>query len=83
MENPINGILRMEETVMKKYRWIFGTLAFLSFFYILGVVGAMEQNAMILSAGAIRASIGFLCFVVFCKLAGAFTPPNYEKRKSR
>ena len=36
---------------MKK---VFGVLAFLSFFYLLGVVGAVEQDTMTLGAGMVR-----------------------------
>ena len=62
---------------MKK---VFGTLAFLSFFYMLGTVGAMEQDNISLGIGAIRAFIGLGCFGVFCKLAGAF---NLNEKESR
>ena len=62
---------------MKK---VFGTLAFLSFFYMLGAVGGVEQNAMPLSQGMIHMVIGLGCFWLFCKLSGAFEP---MKRKSR
>lgn len=41
----------LEEQIMKK---VFGVLAFLSFFYLLGVVGAVEQDAMALGAGMVR-----------------------------
>ena len=64
---------------MKK---VFGTLAFLSFFYILGVVGAVEQNTMALGAGIVRMGIGLGCFWLFCELSGAFYP-SPRKRKSR
>ena len=36
---------------MKK---VFGVLAFLSFFYLLGVVGAVEQDTMALGAGMVH-----------------------------
>jgi len=65
---------------MKK---VFGTLAFLSFFYILGVVGAVEQDTMTLGAGMIRMGIGLGCFWLFCELSGAFYPALSRKRKSR
>ena len=41
----------LEEQIMKK---VFGVLAFLSFFYLLGVVGAVEQDTMALGAGMVR-----------------------------
>ena len=53
---------------MKK---VFGILAFLSFFYILGVVGGVEQNTIALGVGVILMSIGLGCFWLFCKLSGA------------
>ena len=55
---------------MKK---LFGVLAFLSFFWLLGVVGAIEQDMM---------ALALACFYVFCKLSGAFDPVP-RKRKSR
>lgn len=54
---------------MKK---VFGVLAFLSFFYILGVAGAIEQNMINLNAGVIQLGISVGCFGLFCKLSGAF-----------
>ena len=65
---------------MKK---VFRTLAFFSFFYILGVSGAVEQGAMALGAGMIRMGIGLGCFWLFCELSGAFYPAPPRKRKSR
>ena len=69
----------LEEQIMKKF---FGVLAFLSFFYLLGVVGAVEQDTIGLGAGMIRMGIGLGCFGLFCELSGiiASTP---RKRKSR
>lgn len=43
---------------MKK---VFGVLAFLSFFYLLGVVGAVEQDTMALGAGMVRMGIRQRC----------------------
>lgn len=60
---------------------VFGTLAFLSFFWLLGLVGAIEQNMMALGTGTLYMVIALALFYVFCKLAGAFYPP--QKRKSR
>ena len=65
---------------MKK---VFGTLAVLSFFYILGVVGAVEQDTMTLGAGMVRMGIGYGCFWLFCGLSGAFESIPPRKRKSR
>ena len=56
---------------MKK---VFGVLAFLSFFYLLGVVGAVEQDTMALGTGMVRMGIGLGCFWLFCELSGAFYP---------
>ena len=65
---------------MKK---VFGTLAFLSFFYILGVVGGVEQDTMALDAGMVRMGIGLCFFWLFCELSDAFEPIPPRKRKSR
>lgn len=63
---------------MKK---VFGVLAFLSFFYLLGVVGAVEQDTMTLGAGMVRMGIGLGCFWLFCKLSGAFYPDPPRKKE--
>lgn len=67
---------------MKK---VFGVLAFLSFFYALGVVGGIEQDMIGLGAGFLHACISIGCFYLFCHLSGAFDPPDYTppKKKSR
>ena len=65
---------------MKK---VFGVLAFLSFFYLLGVVGAVGQDTMALGTGMVRMGIGLGCFWLFCELSGAFYPAPPRKRKSR
>ena len=65
---------------MKK---VFGVLAFLSFFYLLGVVDAVEQDTMTLGAGMVRMGNGLGCFWLFCELSGAFYPDPPRKRKSR
>lgn len=64
---------------MKK---VFGVLAFLSFFYLLGVVGAVEQDTITLGAGMIRMGIGLGCFWLFCELSGAFILPRREKERA-
>lgn len=61
---------------MKK---VFGTLAFLSFFYTLGVVGAVEQGTMTLGAGIVHMVIGLGFFWQFCELSGAFKPISPRK----
>lgn len=68
----------LEEQIMKK---VFGVLAFLSFFYLLGVVGAVEQDTMTLGAGMVRMGIGLGCFWLFCELSGAFYPDPPRKKK--
>jgi hypothetical protein len=60
---------------------IFGTLAFLSFFWLLGTVAAVEQDMMALGTGTLHMAFTLFLFYVFCKLAGAFYPT--QKRKSR
>ena len=68
---------------MKKFKKVFGILAFLSFLYSFGVIGAVEQNTMNLGAGIIRVGIGLSCCWLCCKLSGAFYPAPPRKRKSR
>lgn len=79
-EHRINGNLWFGGTDNEK---VFGVLAFLSFFYLLGVVGAVEQDTMALGAGMVRMGIGLGCFWLFCELSGAFYPAPPRKRKSR
>lgn len=62
---------------MRKHKKISGALAFLSFFYTLGAVGAVEHDKLSLAAGTVSIFIGIVCFWFFseCALPG--------KRKSR
>lgn len=62
-------------------RKVFGTLAFLSFFWLLDVVGSVEQDTIPLGTGTIYMVIALACFYLFCKLSGAFDPYP-SKRKS-
>ena len=57
----------MEGVSMKK---VFVILATLSFFYVLGVVGAMEQSAMNIRSGMIQMVSGLFSFWLFMRLAG-------------
>ena len=54
---------------MKK---VFGVLAFLSFFFVFGTVGAIEQDMIGLGAGVIRCLIGLVCVDTFTRLAGGY-----------
>lgn len=62
---------------MKK---VFGALAFLSFFYLLGVVGSIEKEMMSLGVGAIHMVVSLVCFGLFGKLYGL---SESKQRKSR
>lgn len=62
---------------MKK---VFGALAFLSFFYLLGVVGSIEKEIVTLGVGAIHMAVSLVCFGLFGKLYGLSEP---KQRKSR
>ena len=62
---------------------IFGTLAFLSFFWLLGTVAAVEQDMMALSTGTLHMAVALALFYVFCKLAGAFYPRQKWKSRRR
>lgn len=64
---------------MKQFRKVCRTLAFFSFFYFLGVVGAVEQGTMALGAGIVHMGIGLGCFWQFCELSGAFKPISPRK----
>lgn len=54
---------------MKK---VYVALAFLSFLYAFGVIGAVERETISAGAGVLRVSIGLGCFWQFCELSGAF-----------
>ncbi len=60
---------------MKK---VFGILAFLSFFFVLGTVGAIECDMIAPCTGFIRAMLGIVVMAVFAKIAGAF---EYDTRE--
>lgn len=62
---------------MKK---VFGALAFLSFFYLLGVVGSIEKEMMTLGVGAIHMAVSLVCFGLFGKL---YSLSESKQRKSR
>ena len=62
---------------MKK---VFGALAFLSFFYLLGVVGSIEKEIITLSVGAIHMAVSLVCFGLFGMLYGLL---ESKQRKSR
>lgn len=53
-------------------RKFFGVLAFLSFFFLYGVVGAIEQDMMELGTGMIYCTVALCCFGLFTWLAGGF-----------
>lgn len=53
---------------------IFGVLAFLSFFMIIGTTGALEHDTITFTQSIVQGSISMLCFYLFAKLAGAFEP---------
>lgn len=57
---------------------VFGVLAFLSFFYALGIVGGMEQDLIGLGEGFVRALIAIGLMGLFIELSGASDPPNYS-----
>lgn len=59
---------------------VFGALVFLSFFYLLGVVGSIEKETMTLGIGAIHMTVSLVCFGLFGKLYGL---SESKQRKSR
>ena len=54
---------------MKK---VFGTIAFLSFMFLLGTVGSVEQDMIPLGTGVIRIVAGLAAFWLFTWLSGWF-----------
>ena len=52
---------------MKK---VFGVMAILSFLFLLGTVGSVEQDMIPLGTGVIRMVAGFAAFWLFTRLAG-------------
>lgn len=66
---------------MKK---IFGTIAFLSFLFLLGTVGSVEQDMIPLGTGVIRMVVGLAAFWLFAWLAGWFdySIPSMKTKKA-
>lgn len=56
----------------KSVRRIFGALAFLSFFFLLGSVGAVEHDTVALGQGCIQMAAGLAAFGLFTWLSGGF-----------
>lgn len=56
----------------KKLKRFFGILALMSFLYLLGTVGGVEQNMIPLGTGIIHMAVGLIAFAVFTWLAGGF-----------
>lgn len=54
---------------MKK---VFGTIAILSFVFLLGTVGSVEQDMIPLGTGVIRMVAGLAAFLLFTWLACGF-----------
>lgn len=68
---------------MPKKKTVFGVIAFVMFFLMLGTVGAVEQDALPLVGGMIRAFVYMGLWVLFTWLAGGFepTPERSEPRE--
>ena len=56
----------------KSIKRVFGTLAFLAFFFALGSAGALEQDGISLAQGTIQMATGIGAFGLFTWLAGGF-----------
>ena len=65
---------------MKKWRKsIFGAIAFVSFFLVLGSVGAMERYTISFEQGAVQ-MVGFMASFALCAyLAGGFKERSDEQ----
>ena len=59
----------MEGMSVKK---VFGTIAILSFLFLLGTVGSVEQDMIPIGTGVIRMVVGLAAFWLFTWLAGGF-----------
>ena len=59
----------MEGMSVKK---VFGTIAILSFLFLLGTVGSVEQDMIPIGTGVIRMVAGLAAFWLFTWLAGGF-----------
>lgn len=70
VREPLRQEVRMEKgDGMKK---VFGTIAILSFLFLLGTVGSVEQDMIPLGTGVIRMVAGLAAFWLFTWLAGGF-----------
>lgn len=57
---------------VRNFRTMCGVIAFFMFFFMLGAVGAVENNAVPLLPGAIRIFASLGLWALFSYLAGAF-----------
>lgn len=64
---------------VRNFRTVCGVIAFFMFFFMLGAVGAVENNAVPLLPGAIRIFASLGLWVLFAYLAGAF---DYSQERS-
>lgn len=64
---------------VRNFRTVCGVIAFFMFFFMLGAVGAVENNAVPLLPGAIRIFASLGLWVLFSYLAGAF---DYSQERS-
>ena len=53
---------------------VFGVIAFISFFMMLGFVGALEQDMVSLGIGTVRMFAALGAFALFTWLADGFKP---------
>ena len=85
VREPLWQEVRMEKgDGMKK---VFGTIAILSFLFLLGTVGSVEQDMIPLGTGVIRMVAGLAAFWLFTWLAGgsdySYTFDEYEESRPR
>lgn len=64
---------------MPKFKNVCGVIAFFMFFFMLGAVGAVENDALPLLPGAVRIFAALGLWVLFSYLAGAF---DYSQERS-
>lgn len=59
----------IKNKILKK---VYGTLAFISFFMVIGAAGASEHNTISFTQTIIQVGLSLVSFYIFARLAGAF-----------
>lgn len=62
----------MTKRQLRTFRRVCGALAVLSFFFLLGSAGALEQDMVTIPQAIVQMAVGLGAFALFAWLAGGF-----------